>query len=108
MGVPKQSTRTTATTSAGAWTKVFSTPTADRTGIGIFITPGSANNAFIRFLPLGSSAPAGVTEGFADAILFKTDTITFNEEARSDVDVWVCGGDGTGAACTYNAWEVIG
>jgi hypothetical protein len=109
MGVPLQSTRVAAAvTTLGAWNKIWASPTPNRTGAAIFVTPNSGNNAFIRILPAGSSAPAGLTEGFADEVIFITTTRYLNEAARDNVDIWICGDGGVGGVVTYNAWEVMG
>jgi hypothetical protein len=106
MGIRKQSTRVTFTTSAGVWKKVFASPTADRIGVGLFVSPDSALDVFVRFLPLGSSAPSSFAVGDADEIVYKTVTREWNESARDNMEIWVCGSDGSGGACTYSAWEV--
>jgi len=108
MGIRKQSTRVTTTTTAAAWTKVFSSPTADRTGAGIFVSPASALDLYVRFLPVGSSAPSTFTVADADQIIYKGDTYEWNESARDNVEIWVCGNDGAGGAATFNAWEIMG
>jgi hypothetical protein len=108
MAIPKESSRTTLTTSAGAWSKVFSSPSPDRSGVGLFLSPSSALDGYVRIRPLGSSAPAGFSVDYADFIIYKGETRYLNEFARGDVDIWLCGADNAGGACTMTAWEVLG
>jgi hypothetical protein len=108
MSVPKASTRTTVTTTAGAWTQLFATPTADRTGVVISVPDGSANNVYVRIQPLGASAPAGLTAQYSDETVFKPTTRKWVEDARDNVSFWVTGADDAGGVCTVTAWEVMG
>lgn len=108
MGIRNKLTRVTTTTSAGAWTNVFASQTADRTGVGLFASPSSALDIYVRILPLGVAAPSTFAAADADEIIYKGDTYEWNESARDNVNIWVCGNDGAGGAATFTAWEIMG
>jgi hypothetical protein len=104
---PKQSTRATVTSTAGAWKKVVNTPLADRLGVRLFVPRNAALDLLVRLLPVGTTAPSTFTDADGSFLLYKGDTWLATQDARDNVDIWFCGADGLGGSTSVGVEELI-
>lgn len=91
---------------SGAWKQLFSTATAGRKYIEVGCNSYAGVDAFIATKPVGSGAPAGVTEGYAHKIVYKGDKGVFIN-ADANTEIWYTGAGGAGAVTIVTAREMV-
>jgi hypothetical protein len=74
----------------GAWKQLFSTATTGRKYIEAGCSSLAGVDAMFATRPVGSGAPAGLTEGYAHKIVYKGDKGQFIN-ADANTEIWYTG-----------------